>query len=69
MASSGTSKIVLLNQLEDKSHHAKSVKFIDNKYSKCGASNGWGYHTFIEQSALKLDSSKNIQYLKDDSVF
>ena len=64
-----TFKLELLNQLEDKNHHALSLKFIDNECSRRGAAKGWGLHKFIEQSALKLDSSKNIQYLKDDTLY
>ena len=64
----GTFKLELLNQLEDNNHHVASWKFIDNECSRRGAAIGWGFHKFIEQSALKLDSSKNIQYLKDDTL-
>ena len=64
-----TFKLELLNQLEDKNHYALSLKFIDNESGHPGATNGWGLHKFIEQSALKLDSSKNIQYLKDDTLY
>ena len=65
----GTFKIELLNQLEDDNHHAASVKFIENECGLPGSASGWGIEEFIEQSALKLDSSKNIQYLKDDTLY
>ena len=65
----GTLKFELLNQLEDKNHRVMTVKFIDNEYSHRGAAKGWGLHKFIEQSALALDLSKNIQYLKDDTLY
>ena len=64
-----TFKVELRNQLEDKNHHAASVKFIDTEYSHRGATRGLGIYKFIAQSALKLDSSKNIQYLKDDTLY
>ena len=47
------------------------MKFIDND-NECscrGATDGWGIPEFIEQLALKLDLSKNIQYLKDDTLY
>ena len=64
-----TFKIVLLNQLEDYHHRAASVKYIDNDGSCRGATKSWGYSKFIELSALELDSSKNVQYLKDDTLY
>ena len=39
----------------------------DEKYNKPGG-NGWGYPTFIKQSELNFNSSKNAQYLKDDKL-
>ena len=65
----GRFKFELLNQLEDNNHHVKSLKFVDNESGHPGATKGRGFHKFIEQSALKLDSSKNIQYLKDDTLY
>ena len=65
----GRFKVSLLNQLDDNHHHARFVKFRDNEYSSRDATGGWGIYKFIELSALKLDSSKNIQYLKDDTLY
>ena len=65
----GTFKLELLNQLEDNNHHVQSWKFIDNACSCRGAAQSWGKRRFIEQSALTLDSSKNVQYLKDDTLY
>ena len=65
----GKFKLELLNQLEDSNHHAESVKYIDKECSRRGATDGWGRRKFIEQSALTLDSSKNVQYLKDDTLY
>ena len=66
----GKFRMELLNQLEDNNHHAGTVKFIDNNVSSHrGATKSWGLDKFIEQSALKLDLSKNIQYHKDDTLY
>ena len=66
----GTFKCELLNQLEDNNHFANTLTFIGNNESSLrGAALGRGYNKFVEQSALKLDSSNNIQYLKDDTLY
>ena len=44
----GTFKVELLNQLEDRNHHAGSVKFIDNECSHSGTAGGWGISKIIE---------------------
>ena len=64
-----TFKLELLNQLEDSNHHVEYLEFIDHECSRHGASKGWGLHKFIEHSELKLDLSRNIQYLKDDLLY
>ena len=65
----GTFIIELLNQLEDKNHHRETLNYPDDKeYNKPGGV-GWGYPTFIEQSELDFNSSKNTQYLKDDKLY
>ena len=66
----GTFKCELLNQLEDNNHLTNILTFIgNNEASRRGTLLGLGYSKFIEQSALELDSSNNIQYLKDDNLY
>ena len=65
----GKLKCKLLNQLEDNNHHAETTTFIDDEASRLGTTLGRGYNKFVEQSALKLDSFNNIQYLKDDTLY
>ena len=61
--------IDLLNQLEDNNHHSLTVNYRgDGEHCKPGGS-GWGYQTFIKQSELDFNSSKNTQYLKDDKLY
>ena len=64
----GTFIIELLNQLEVKNHHRTTIDYPgDGEHCRPGGS-GWGEPTFIEQSELNFNSSKNTQYLKDDKL-
>ena len=60
----GSVKIELLNQLEDDSHHIKTVPF---KMAQVGSS--MGYCSFISHSRLGRNPSNNTQYLKDDTLY
>jgi TNF receptor-associated factor 4 len=70
----GTVTLELCNQLEDKNHHSRSVKFpSDNDYSqrvvdKERSSHGWGWPKYISHSDLGHNTAKNCQYLKDDRL-
>ena len=65
----GTFIIELLNQLEDKNHHRMTLEFSDHQNINKPSGNAWGFHTFIKQSDLNFNSSKNTQYLKDDKLY
>ena len=64
---SGSVKIELLNQLEDDSHHVKTLPIIMKHNAQVG--NSWGYPQFIAQSKLHHNPSSNTQYLKDDTLY
>ena len=58
--------ITLLNQLEDKNHHTKTIFFTaTDDYTR---TDSWGRSQFIPYSALAHDPFKNTQYLKDDTL-
>jgi hypothetical protein len=63
----GSVTITLLNQLEDKNHHTKTVNFRIRNDKKVG--DDWGRPQFIRHSALAHTPAKNIQYLKDDTLY
>ena len=64
----GTFIIQLLNQLEDKNHHRKTLNFSgDGEHCRPGSSS-WGLPIFIKQSELDYNWSKNTMYLKDDKL-
>ena len=71
----GTVTFELLNQLEDKNHHTKSITFFPDKASSQRiisgerASNGYGKSCYISHSALGYNAAKNCQYLKDDCLY
>ena len=63
----------LLNQLEDKNHHKKSVIFpTDDTYSARVVYGerraGWGVPQFISYNDIDFKSAKNCQYLKNDTL-
>jgi TNF receptor-associated factor 4 len=70
----GTVTVELLNQLEDKNHHSRSMEFpSDNDTSqrvvdKVRAGIGWGWSLYISHSDLGHNIDKNCQYLKDDRL-
>ena len=63
----GSVTFILLNQLEDKNHHAEVVHFDATKNARVNGA--WCYPDFIPHSALAHDPVKNIQYLKDDTLY
>ena len=63
----GTVKLELLNQLEDKNHHLKTVPFNQEDNKRVGSI--WGYRTFIPHSQLSHDPVNNTQYLKDHTLY
>ena len=63
----GTVKIELLNQLEDKNHHLMILS-LDEENNAC-ADDDWGFSEFISHSTLLHDPVKNIEYLKDDTLY
>ena len=63
----GTVTFTLLNQLADKNHHSLIIEYENNEFAKVGK--GWGYSKFISHSALSHDPVKNMQYLKNDTLY
>ena len=69
----GDVTIQLLNQIEDKGHHEKTLDFADDTPDDCTArvtvgerAASWGWSQFISHRALSYD--KNCQYLKYNSL-
>ena len=69
----GDVTIQLLNQIEDKGHHEKSLAFTNDTPDRCTArvtvgecAESWGWLQFISHCALNYD--KNCQYLKYDNL-
>ena len=62
----GNITFTLLNQLEDKSHLAKTLTFDATHDARAGA---WGFFCFIPHSMLAHDPDKNTHYLKDDRLY
>ena len=64
----GSFVIELRNQLEDKNHHWGTIDYRgDGEHYRPGGS--FGHQTFIKQSELDFNLSKNTQYLKDDKLY
>ena len=63
----GTVTFTLLNQLEDDNHHILSIECENNDCLKVGLRKG--YPQFISHAALRYDSVKNTQYLKNDTLY
>ncbi len=69
----GTVTMQLLNQLEDKNHHKKTLSFpADNESGQRVVGRergrGWGHAKFISHADLDYNAYKNTQYLKDDTL-
>ena len=63
----GTVTFTLLNQLADDNHYILSTECDDNDFFKVGSRRG--YPQFISHAALRYDSVKNTQYLKNDTLY
>ncbi len=63
----GDVTIKLLNQLEDKNHHVKTVHITEKENAKVG--DNWGYRKFIAHPELGHIPIMNRQYLKDDTLY
>ena len=63
----GRVTFALLNQLEEKNHHTKTMELytVDNTHP----GSFWGFAKFIPHSALAHDPVKNTQYLKNDTLY
>ena len=63
-----TVQLELLNQLADSGHHVRTLTLDadDNVRPDTG---GWGYSYFLPHPKLSHDSSRNIQYLMDDTLY
>ena len=65
----GTFVIELLNQLEDNNHYSETLDYrCDEERCRPGGI-GLGFPTFIEQSELDFNWSRNTQYLKDNKLY
>ena len=64
----GDVKITLLNQLEDKNHYTKTTTFTTADNMRV-LSPARGYPNFIPHSSLAHNKPKNMQYLKDDTLY
>ena len=68
----GDITIQLLNQLEDKQHHTKTIPYTDTTPDSSAGrvtvgerGRAWGFPQFTPHSELGLNRSRNCQYLKD----
>lgn len=64
----GTLKVQLLNQLEDSDHHVKCIKPALQSFD-VDTGTTRGNAKFITHSQLDHDPVKNIQYLKNDTLY
>lgn len=63
----GKISITLLNQLENRNHFAKTI--VIEAERNVLAKDNWGYPKFISNAKLMHDPVKNIQYLKDNTLY
>ena len=64
----GEVTILLLNQLADEEHLETNIEFETNQCAHPGGG-GWGKKRFISFSDLSHDEVKNVQYLKNDTLY
>ena len=69
----GAVSIELLNQLEDKNHHKKTITFLADDEASQRVVNGergigWGLHWFISHTDLYHQPAINRRYLMDNSL-
>ena len=71
----GEVTITLLNQLEDKNHHTKLVKYPcvaieeNKRVVNSDRGRGYGLFEFISCDQLGYNAEQNCQYLKDDCLY
>ena len=68
----GEVTVELLNQLEDKNHYKRVIRFNDETPDDCKNTvdtKGWGQPKFIPHTNLGLNSSTNTQYLMNDTLY
>ena len=71
----GKVTVELLNQLDDRKHHSRTIKFLSDRQSTQGVvdneryTEGWGRSCYISHSDLGHNPAKNRQYLKDDCLY
>ena len=63
----GQLTIAMLNQLEDKNHRSDVLNISEKDCVRLGSC--WGNRQFTPHSALIHNSAKNIQYLKEDTLY
>ena len=63
----GTVTFTLLNQLEDTNHHSWTLKYETSDHALTGSI--WGKTLFISHFELSHVPVKNIQYLKNDTLY
>ena len=64
----GRVTFTLLNQLEDKNHHNKTLTITTSHNARVGTD--WGHqNSFIQHSKLGPEIFNNVQYMKDDTLF
>lgn len=59
--------ITLLNQLEDRGHHCRTMNIRAEENTHVG--NTWGYYEFIPHSELICEHYSYAQYLLDDTLY
>ena len=71
----GTVTIELRNQLEDKNHHTYTMppfpadkEHVSGRVVEGERGTGWGTPEFIPHAELGLNSGRNFQYLKEDTL-
>ena len=65
----GDVRIELLNQLEDKNHKAKTIKYDESTPDNCKRTgHGWGFHEFVPHSELGHNTYTNCCYLLNDCL-
>jgi TNF receptor-associated factor 4 len=63
----GKFRFTMLNQLEDDNHYTRTMEICVEDNMQVGSS--WGFSKFTRHTALSRNMVKNIQYLKDDSLY
>jgi hypothetical protein len=64
----GIIRFSLLNQLQDKNHYTREI-YVDADDDARVSNKSLGFPKYISHSMLAYDQAKNIQYLKDDTLY